>query len=64
MPYIIDRGNTIPVNVNNKYDSKPLSYKKNDLDSVFTHYDAKLGKNVPTENKLDDYGGVNKDAKG
>ena len=36
--------------------SKPLSYPMNDLSSVFTHYDKDLGRNVPTENKLN--GGV------
>lgn len=28
------------------------SYKMNDLSSVYTHYDPKTGKNVPTENKI------------
>lgn len=27
-------------------------YPMNDLGSVFVHYDPKLGRNVPTENKL------------
>lgn len=36
------------VNLPNK---KPR-YIMNDLCSVYTHYDAKLGKNVATENKL------------
>ena len=36
--------------------SKPLSYPMNDLSRVFTHYDKNLGKNIPTENKLN--GGV------
>ena len=30
----------------------PKYYPMNDLASVFTHYDAKLGKNIPTENKI------------
>jgi hypothetical protein len=36
--------------------SKPLSYPVHDLNSVFTHYDKILGKNVPTENIIN--GGV------
>ena len=36
--------------------SKPLSYQLNDLNSVFTHYDKNLKKNVPTENIIN--GGV------
>lgn len=30
--------------------SKPLNYPMHDLNSVFTHYDENLGRNVPTEN--------------
>ena len=50
MPYIVNRGSVISVNVNNK--SKPLPYKMNDLDRVFVHYDKTKGCNVSTENKL------------
>ena len=32
------------------------SYPMNDLQSVYTHYDPELGKNVPTENKLPNKG--------
>ena len=32
-------------------EDKP-TYCMNDLKSVFTHYDPKLGRNVPTENKI------------
>jgi hypothetical protein len=52
MPYIIDKGKVIPVNVNNKYDSKPASYPIHDLNSVYTHWDDKLKRNVPTPNEL------------
>lgn len=36
------------------YYNNPLEkrYALNDLGSVYTHYDPKLGINVPTENKL------------
>ena len=54
MPYIIDGGKTIKVNVSNN--TKPLPYKMNDLGSVYTHYDKNKGCNIPTENKLN--GGV------
>lgn len=64
MPYIVDRENIITVNGNNKYDSKPLPYPAHDLQSVFTHYDPKLGKNVPTENKLNNDGGIDNNAEG
>ena len=50
MPYIIDRGKVISVSTESK--SKPLPYQKHDLNSVFSHWDSKLCKNVPTENKL------------
>ena len=52
MPYIIDRGKVVPVNVNNKYNSKPLPYQMNDIPSVFTHWDNNLKKNVTTPNEL------------
>lgn len=61
MPYIVDRGKVIPVNTGNKYDSKPLSYKMNDMNRVFVHYDKSKGYNVPTENKLDN-GGIDNNA--
>lgn len=31
---------------------KRAGYKMNDLESVFSHYNSKIGRNVPTENKL------------
>lgn len=52
MPYIVNNGKVVVVNVNNKYSSKPLPYPKNDLDSVFTHWDDKLKCNVSTPNEL------------
>ena len=58
MPYIVDRGKIVPVNIDTKYESKPSSYKMNDLNSVFTHWDDKLKCNVPTENKIN--GGIDK----
>jgi hypothetical protein len=61
MPYIVDRNKVVTVNQNNKYDSKPLPYSMNDLNSVFTHYDKDKGYNVPTENKLN--GGVDNNGK-
>jgi len=33
--------------------SKPMTYPMHDLNSVYTHWDDKLKKNVPTENKID-----------
>lgn len=51
MPYIIDRGKVITVNVDNNYSSKPL-YPLHDLSSVFTHWDDKLKRNVATPNEL------------
>ena len=60
MPYIIDRSNIIPVNIDTKYDSKPLPYPGHDLMSIFTHWDDELKRNIPTENKLN--GGVNNNA--
>lgn len=38
------------MNIPNPY-SRPLP-SKNDLGSVFTHFDPKVGKNVPTPNVL------------
>ena len=63
MPYIVDRGNIIHVNVNAKYNHKSLHYPTHDLNSVFTHWDNNLKRNISTENKLDD-GGIDKNAKG
>ena len=48
MPYIVNRGNIVPVNVDAKYDSKPLPYPSHDLNSVFTHWDDELKCNVKT----------------
>lgn len=50
MPYIIT--NKKALNLSDINSIKPMNYKMNDLGSVFTHYNKKLGKNVPTENKL------------
>lgn len=67
MPYIVERDKVVPVNINTKYNSKPLSYQKHDLNSVYIHWDPELYKNVPTpnklpiENKLNNDGGINKD---
>lgn len=52
MSYIIDRSKIIPVNQNAKYNSKPLPYKMNDVNSVFTHWDNTLKRNVSTPNEL------------
>lgn len=52
MPYIVDRGKIVPVNVDAKYDSKPLPYPSNDLMSVYTHWDPELKRNVSTPNEL------------
>ena len=38
--------------VSNSMQSKPISYPMHDLGSVYTHYDSAIGKNIPTENKL------------
>ena len=50
------------VNENAKYNSKPLPYKMHDLDSVYTHWDEKSGRNIPTENKI--IGGTENNGKG
>lgn len=50
MPYIIDHGKVIAINVNN--DSKSLHYPSHDLMSVFTHWDDKLKCNISTPNEL------------
>lgn len=44
----------------NKNNQEPR-YQMNDLGSVYTHWDNKKGKNIPTENKLK---GDKKDGKG
>lgn len=62
MPYIVNRGNIVPVNVDAKYDSKPLPYPSHDLNSVFTHWDDELKCNVQTENKLNN-GGISNNGK-
>ena len=50
MPYIIQGQYTI--NTNNMTGYHKMNYPKNDLASVFVHWDDKLKRNVPTENKL------------
>ena len=43
----------INININQSYiESKYPRYLLNDLGSVYTHYDTKLGINVPTKNEL------------
>ena len=60
MPYIITSNNIKSVNVGFNYHST-LNYPRNDLGSVYTHYDTRLGKNIPTENKLP--GGISENGK-
>lgn len=48
MPNIVSR-NTVKVGTPYTNTNR---YPNNDLGSVYTHWDPKLGKNVPTENKL------------
>ena len=50
MPYIIE--NRYIVNVNHGIEYPKMNYPKNDLMSVFVHWDDKLKRNAPTENKL------------
>ena len=50
MPYIIQGQYTI--NTNNMAGYHKMNYPKNDLMSVFVHWDDELKRNVPTENKL------------
>lgn len=38
--------------VNNSIEFKEI-YPMNDLNSVYTHYNPKTGKNEPTENKIE-----------
>lgn len=49
MPNIISRN---IVTVGEPYTSDNKRYPINDLGSVYIHWDSKLNKNVPTENKL------------
>lgn len=48
MPIIVERNKTTVVNYDDNI--KPSSYPKNDLSSVYSNWDDKLGRNVPTEN--------------
>lgn len=50
MPYIIE--NHSIVNVNHETEYQKMNYPKNDLMSVFVHWDDELKRNVTTENKL------------
>ena len=50
MPYIVERNKVIAVNVNSN--PKPLPYQIHDLNSVYTHWDDKLKRNVSTPNEL------------
>ena len=80
MSYIVDRNKAVPVNTTNYMQNSKISqtkdpapdvykYQMNDLSSVFTNWDTKLGKNVTTpnellftsdnKNKLDNNGGKN-----
>lgn len=63
MTYIVDRSKIIPVNTTNYTPNKQPSqtkdpypdvykYQMNDLNSVFTHWDNNLKKNVATPNEL------------
>ena len=48
MPIIVERNKTTIVNYDGNI--KPSPYPKNDLSSVYSHWDNKLRRNVPTEN--------------
>lgn len=48
MPIIVERNKTTVVNYDGNI--KPSLYPKNDLSSVYSNWDDKLGRNVPTEN--------------
>ena len=61
MSYIVSARGVVLTNSTTP--SKPLSYPMNDLSSVYTHYDKTLGKNVPTENKLNGGTGNGKSGK-
>lgn len=47
----IIKGKSISTKHNSSDEIKPR-FNMNDLSGVYTHYDAKLKKNVPTENTL------------
>ena len=49
MPIIVERNKTIKVNYNDN-NIKSCNYPKNDLSSVYSNWDDKLGRNVPKEN--------------
>lgn len=48
MPIIVERNKTTVINYDGNI--KPSPYPKNDLSSVYSNWDDKLGKNVPTKN--------------
>ena len=48
MPIIVERNKTTVVNYDGSIKTSP--YHKNDLSSVYSNWDDKLGRNVPTEN--------------
>ena len=48
MPIIVERNKTIKVNYNDN-NIKSCNYPKNDLSSVYKHWDSNLKKNVFTE---------------
>lgn len=52
MPYIIDKSKNVVLNNYSYTPPKQPRYQINDLMSVYTHYDQKLGINIPTENKI------------
>ena len=51
MPYIIENHSIVNVN-HGTVEYPKMNYPKNDLASVFVHWDDELKRNVPTENKL------------
>lgn len=46
---VLDR---VVLDLSNPIDESKIRYAMSDLNSVYTHYDAKIGKNIPTPNKL------------
>ena len=50
MPYVIENNSIVKTNNTTEYPK--MNYPKNDLMSVFVHWDDELKRNVPTENKL------------
>ena len=50
MPYVIENNSIVETNNTTEYPK--MNYPKNDLMSVFVHWDDELKRNVPTENKL------------